>query len=129
MLSLEHPVRMLFVQFASDVDHFGFYPDSEAEPLVGCGAHQRGDASRKLAYIGLPVPEGIRVGITMIFVAEPTVVHHEQFTAHCRKIVHHFVHNRLIYSEVHTFPTIEQYLAFTISVGHTVFAAPAVEVA
>ena len=67
------------------------------------------------------------VVITRILASEPSVVHHEQFSAHGRNISHHLVHTLLVDIEIYALPTVEQHVAQLVSVGQLIASGPVME--
>ena len=64
-----------------------------------------------------------------IFVAEPAVVHHEEFSAHGGDVSHHLGHALFVDVEIDSLPAVEQYVAFLVAVAEHILAPPTVEVA
>ena len=126
---LDYVLGVLLVEFRHAVGHLGFNPDAELDAAFAGGIAQALDAVRQLAGVDIPVAQRSRVVVAWIFHAEPSVVHHKQFTAHGGNVAHHLQHALLVDVEVHAFPAVEQNLACFGAVGQTVVAAPAVEVA
>ena len=127
--SLDHPVRMLVVKLADAVGHLWFDPYSEADSMNICTLYQPADSVRKLVPVDLPVSKRAVVGQTRIFLAEPSVIHHEEFASHVRDIGHHLVHSRLVNVEINAFPAVQKDLARLVSMGDLIVSGPSVEVA
>ena len=80
--SLEHPVRMLFIQFAGGVGHLRLNPYSETYAMLMGLLDKPSYAVRQLVSVHLPVTQSAVVGQTWILHSEPAVIHHEEFSSH-----------------------------------------------
>ena len=127
--SLDNPVGVLVVELALGVRHLRLYPYTELHAQLLSLVEQAFYAVGQLLAVHLPVAERAVVGLARILLAEPSVVHHEQFAAHRLDVCHHLRHVLLVDVKVDTLPRVEQNLALAVGVGEFVLAAPAVEVA
>ena len=87
------------------------------------------DALRQFLAADRPVSEARLAVVARVFVAEPAVVHHEQFAAQVRQVGHHPVHAFLVDLEIDALPRVEQHVAKLGSVVEPVEARPSVDVA
>ncbi len=120
---------MLFIELAHGVGHFGFQPDAELDAVFLGITQESFDTFGQFTFVHCPVAETAVVGLAGVFVAEPSVVHDEEFTAHGGDVAHHLVHSLLIDVEVHAFPGIQENVSWLVAVHQFVFTSPLMEVA
>ena len=126
--SLDNPVRMCLVELTGGVGHLGLNPDTELHTVLTGIAQQTFNAFRQLTLIDYPVAQRGIIDGTRILVAKPSVVHHEELTAHGGDVGHHLVHALLVDVEIDALPRVEQNLTFCLPIGEHIFTTPAVEV-
>jgi len=128
-LDLQGPIRMFLEQFALAVHGFRLYPDAELDAVLVGLPDEPFDTVGQFLLVYHPITERRVVLHAAVLVAEPPVVHDEQFAAQRGNVLHHFGHGRFVDIEVHAFPTVEQHRAYLITVvQHTGVACPTVEV-
>jgi hypothetical protein len=64
-----------------------------------------------------------------IFISEPAVIHHKQFSSHIRYILHHLMHFRLINIKINSLPAVKQNIIHFSAMGELIFSAPFMKVA
>ena len=126
---IDDPVGMLLVKLGDSIGHLGLDPYAETYAVLAGGLHETSYAVGQFVPVHDPVAERTVVAQSRIFVAEPAVVHDEEFAAHRSNVGHHLVHSGFVDIEIDSFPAVEQDLAFTVAVGDLVGARPAVEIA
>ena len=125
----DDPVRMFLGQFALGVDHLRLDPDAEFQPFAVCVRSDVVDAFGEFFCVDLPVAEsGVRI-VARIFVAEPSVVQHEHFQSHVRRVVDHVRQGLGVEREVGALPAVEQRRGVRMAVPYAVVARPVVQVA
>ena len=78
---LQSPVGMLFEEFALAVYGFRLYPDAEFDAVPISRLDEVLKSVRQFLPVYYPVSQGRIVLYAAVFVAEPSVVHDEQFAA------------------------------------------------
>ena len=127
---LQHPVGMLFVEFRDGVGAFGLNPDAEVNAQTFGFVDKCLDATGQFLAVNHPVAERTPVIVALIFLTEPPVVHHEQFTTHLLNVFHHLEHAFFIHVENNTFPGVEQDFTRLVALMEpSLMACPAVEIA
>ena len=127
--SLEDPVGMLLVEFAHTVGHLWLYPDTKLHAILLGITEQALDTIRQLVGIYHPVAQGAVVGLARIFLAKPSIVHHEEFSTHRVDVSHHLVHTLLVDVEIDALPGVEEDVTLLVAMSQDVLASPLVEVA
>lgn len=125
----QNPVPVLFVELAAGIDHLGFDPQTESDPLAFGRFDQTGNASGQFVVGLIPVSESLRVAVARVLVAEPSVVQQEHLHAEPGGIVHDRCELLFIEIEIGRFPVVKQRHPVACSILDPARAGPVVHMA
>ena len=120
---------MFLVKFAHRIGHFWLNPDTKLYTILLGITEQTFDAIRQLFGIHYPIAQATFVVCARIFFAKPSIIHHEEFTAHRVDVCHHLVHSLLVDAEIHTLPRVEKNITLLVAMSEDILASPFMEVA
>ena len=93
-----------------------------------CIAQKSLNAVWELIFVNHPVAQRAVISLTWILITKPSVIHHEEFSAHRGDIAHHLVHAFLVDIEIYALPRVKQYLTFLIAMHEHVLTSPLMEI-
>ena len=97
--------------------------------MTGGSIYKTLDAVGQFVLVHHPVTK--RAGIVQagILVAEPAIVHDEEFASHGGDIRHHLVHAGFVDIEINAFPAVQENHTFPVAMHDLVRTGPVVEIA
>ena len=101
----QNPVRMCLVKLTVYIDHLRFHPESEGQSHFIHFVRKTFHAVRKFLRILFPITQRLRIVVTL---AEPSVIHNEEFDARIRRTLCKFQKLALIKFKIGSLPAVQK---------------------